>query len=83
MLIAGAINYVIFVERRNDYRSGGQLRRFVSSVREVNGVDGRVTSRAIGAPGPDGGPRPAAPIQAIDDLEAAGDRPDDFGRWSG
>src|SRR6185503_14508873 len=29
MLIAGAINYVIFVERRNDYRSGGQLRRFV------------------------------------------------------
>jgi Flp pilus assembly CpaF family ATPase len=83
MLIAGAINYVIFVERRNDYRSGGQLRRFVSSVREVNGVDGRVTSSEIWAPGPDGRARPAAPIQAIDDLEAAGYRPDDFGRWSG
>jgi len=83
MLIAGAINYVIFVERRNDYRSGGQLRRFVSSVREVNGVDGRVTSSEIWAPGPDGRAGPAAPIQAIDDLEAAGYRPDDFGRWSG
>jgi Flp pilus assembly CpaF family ATPase len=83
MLIAGAINFVVFIERRNDYRSGGGLRRFVASVREVNGVDGRVTSSEIWAPGPDGRARPGAPIQAIADLEAVGYRPDDFGRWSG
>src|SRR5205085_3362588 len=44
MLIAGAIDFVIFVERRNEFASGGGLRRLVTSVREVNGVDGRVLS---------------------------------------
>jgi Flp pilus assembly CpaF family ATPase len=83
MLIAGAINVVVFLERRNDYRSGGGLSRFVSSVREVNGVDGRVVSSEIWAPGPDGRARPAAPIAAMADLEAVGYRPDDHGRWAG
>src|SRR5919199_1152369 len=44
MLIAGAINFVIFIERRNDYQRGGRLRRFISSVREVTGCDERVLS---------------------------------------
>ena len=51
MLIAGAIDFVIFVERRNEYASGGGLRRLVTSVREVNGVDGRVLSSEIFAEG--------------------------------
>jgi pilus assembly protein CpaF len=83
MLIAGAINYVVFIERRNDFRTGGGLRRFVASVREVNGVDGRVVSSEIWAPGPDGRARPAAPIASLPDLEAVGYEPNDYGRWSG
>src|SRR5690606_39415822 len=50
MLIAGAIDFVVFVEKRNDFAAGGRLRRFVSSVREINGVDGRVLSSEIFAP---------------------------------
>ena len=83
MLIAGAINFVVFVERRNDFHQGGGLSRFVASIREVNGVDERVTSSEIWAPGRDGRGRPAAPIQCISDLEAVGYRPAAYGRWAG
>ncbi len=72
MLIAGAIDFVVFVEKRNDFAAGGRLRRFVSSVREINGVDGRVLSSEIFAPGPDGTAVPAAPIACMDDLVAVG-----------
>src|SRR4051812_40327010 len=44
MLVAGAIDFVVFVQRRNDFQRGGTLRRVVTSIREVNGVDGRVLS---------------------------------------
>jgi pilus assembly protein CpaF len=74
MLIAGAIDFVVFVEKHNDYASGGRLRRFVKSVREINGVDGRVLSSEIFAPGPDGVAVPAAPIACLDDLAAVGYR---------
>src|SRR5437764_7783350 len=40
MLIAGAVNFVVFIQRRNNYQTGGRLQRMVTSVREVNGVDG-------------------------------------------
>ena len=76
MLIAGAIDFVIFVERRNEYAAGGGLRRMVTSVREVNGVDGRVLSSEIFAEGADGVAVPAAPIQCIDELLAVGYQPD-------
>ena len=59
MLIAGAIDFVVFVEKRNEYAHGGRLRRFVSSIREVTGIDGRVLSSEVFAPGP-GWPRGAA-----------------------
>ena len=59
MLIAGAIDFVVFIEKRNDYSRGGRLRRYVSSIREVTGVDGRVLSSEVFAPGP-GRPRGAA-----------------------
>ncbi|GLY17701.1 Flp pilus assembly complex ATPase component TadA [Kineosporia rhizophila] len=72
MLIAGAIDFVVFVERRNDYAEGGRLRRIVTSVREVNGVDGRVLSSEVFQPGTDGRAVPAAPIACIDELIAAG-----------
>jgi pilus assembly protein CpaF len=75
MLIAGAIDFVVFVERRNDVARGGGLRRIVTSVREVNGVDGRVLSSEVFAAGPDGRAAGAAPIACLDELLAAGYRP--------
>ncbi len=72
MLIAGAIDFVVFVEKRNEFAEGGRLRRFVSSIREINGVDGRVLSSEIFAAGPDGMAIPAAPISCINDLIAVG-----------
>ena len=72
MLIAGAIDFVVFVQKHNDYAQGGRLRRYVSSIREINGVDGRVLSSEVFAPGPDGVARAAAPISCMDDLAAVG-----------
>ncbi|HZB31291.1 MAG TPA: ATPase, T2SS/T4P/T4SS family [Streptosporangiaceae bacterium] len=72
MLIAGAIDFVVFIEKRNDYARGGRLRRFVSSVREVTGCDGRVLSSEVFAPAPDGSAVPNAPISCIDELAVYG-----------
>jgi Flp pilus assembly CpaF family ATPase len=72
MLIAGAIDFVVFIEKRNDYARGGTLRRFVSSVREVNGVDGRVLSSEVFAPGLDGRAVPHSPISCLEELVAYG-----------
>ena len=69
MLIAGAIDFVVFIEKRNDYAPGGRLRRFVSSIREVTGVRrpgavqrdlraGARTARAV----------PHAPIACVEEL---------------
>lgn len=68
MLIAGAIDFVVFVQKRNDYERGGRLRRYVSSVREVTGVDGRVLSSEVFAPGSDGAAAPHAPISCVEEL---------------
>jgi Flp pilus assembly CpaF family ATPase len=68
MLISGAIDFVVFIEKRNEYTSGGRLRRFVNSVREVTGVDGRVLSSEVFAPGPDGTAVPHAPVSCLQDL---------------
>ena len=62
MLIAGAVDFVIFIEKRNDYARGGRLRRYVGSIREVTGVDGRVLSSEVFTPGPDGRAVPHAPV---------------------
>jgi pilus assembly protein CpaF len=79
MLIAGAIDFVIFVEKRNDYHRGGTLRRYVSSVREVTGVDGRVLSSEVFASGPDGRAMPRAAISCIEELLECGYEPS--GAW--
>jgi pilus assembly protein CpaF len=83
MLIAGAIDFVVFIERRNDFSQGGRLRRIVTSVREVNGVDGRVLSSEVFAAGPDGRAHPAAPVSCLDELIAAGYRPQMMPQWAG
>ncbi|HEY3733705.1 MAG TPA: ATPase, T2SS/T4P/T4SS family [Streptosporangiaceae bacterium] len=72
MLIAGAIDFVVFIEKRNDFSRGGRLRRFVSSVREVTGIDGRVLSSEVFAPGPDGRGVPHAPVMCAEELTAHG-----------
>ncbi len=75
LLIAGAIDFVVFVEKRNDYSRGGRLRRFVGSVREVTGVDGRVLSSEVFAPGPDGRAMPHAPVSCAAELAEHGYEP--------
>jgi Flp pilus assembly CpaF family ATPase len=82
MLIAGAIDFVVFVERRNEFARGGGLRRIVTSVREVNGVDGRVLSSEVFAAGPDGLAGSAAPVSCLDELIAAGYRPSVGAGWT-
>ena len=72
MLIAGAIDFVIFIEKRNDYSRGSRLRRFVSSIREVTGIDGRVLSSEVFSPGPDGRAVPHAPVSCMAELAEHG-----------
>ena len=72
MLIAGAVNFVIFITRRNSYHAGGTLQRMVTSVREVNGIDGRVLSSEVFAEGPDGRAVAHAPISCLDELAQFG-----------
>jgi pilus assembly protein CpaF len=78
MLIAGSINYVVFM-RRKEFPDG--TRRVVESIREVTGIDGRVLSSEIFAPGPDGMAVAHAPIEAAEDLAAHGYEPALVGRW--
>ncbi|WP_431679102.1 CpaF family protein [Kitasatospora sp. KL5] len=79
MLIAGAVNFVVFVERVNDFHSGGRLRRQITSVREVNGVDGRVLSSEVFALTTDGVLMPHSQISCVDELIAHGYQPS--GMW--
>lgn len=81
MLIAGSINFVVFMRKRNRYESGGGLERTVESIREVTGVDGRVLSSEVFAAGPDGLARAHAPITCIDELAYYGYDPGPQGRW--
>jgi Flp pilus assembly CpaF family ATPase len=75
MLVAGAIDFVVFIQRRNDYQRGGTLRRVVTSIREVNGVDGRVLSSEVFAEVQEGVALPHAPISCLDELLAHGYQP--------
>ncbi len=77
MLIAGAIEFVVFIKRTRDPFSG-LMRRRVVSVREVNGIDGRVLSSEIFAMTPDGTVKSAAPLsdERLELLTDHGYRPD-------
>ena len=72
LLIAGAIDFVIFICRENRFGQGGTMRRYVASVREVNGVDERILSSEVFADDGSGHAQPAAPISCIDELAEAG-----------
>ena len=72
LLIAGAVDFVIFLTRENRFSAGGGLRRYVDSVREDNGVDERVLSSEIFADDGSGTAQPAAPISCISELMEAG-----------
>jgi hypothetical protein len=72
MLISGAIDFVVFQQKQNTYSQGGKLRRYIASVREVTGVDGRVLSSEVFAPGRDGRALPHAPCSCLDELAAFG-----------
>ena len=73
MLIAGALTFVVFMRKRNDWADGGTMTRYVESVREVTGFDGeRVLSSEVFAPGPDGRGVAYAPIACMADLEPHG-----------
>jgi pilus assembly protein CpaF len=82
MLIAGSINFVVFLRKRNDYVDGGSLSRVVESVREVTGVDGRVLSSEVFALNSSGVAVPHAPISCIDDLVAHGYSTQVLNRWA-
>jgi Flp pilus assembly CpaF family ATPase len=75
MLIAGALDFVIFIEKRNDYSRGGALRRYISSVREITGIDGRVLSSEVFRAGPDGRAIPHAPPSCLEELARHGYAP--------
>ncbi|WP_207792908.1 CpaF family protein [Nocardioides acrostichi] len=81
MLIGGAIDFVVFVQRINTFASGGALRRTITSVREVNGVDGRVLSSEIFALNQDGVAAPGAAISCLADLEEVGYLPGAAPTW--
>ena len=73
MLIAGALNFVVFMRKRNDYSTGGRMTRVVESVREVSGHDGeRVLSSEVFGLTADGAVVPMAPISCIAELEQHG-----------
>lgn len=75
LLIAGAVDFVIFIDQLDERHTGGGLRRFVGSVREVLGAEGtQVLSREVFRPA-SGADRRAVPGEAPecgDDLHRAG-----------
>jgi len=82
MLIAGSINFVVFMRKRNDYETGGGLSRAIESIREVTGVDGRVLSSEVYALDPRGVAVAHAPISCVDDLLREGYQPQAMNRWA-
>lgn len=79
MLVAGAINFVVFLERRHAVQGGGRLTRRVTSVREVNGVDGRVLSSEVFAETDDERLVARAPVSCARELAVYGYQP--TGNW--
>jgi Flp pilus assembly CpaF family ATPase len=82
LLIAGALDFVVFLRKRNDYARGGGQSRVVESVREVVGHDGQVLSSEVFAPDDDGRAVPHAPISCFEELEEHGYRPSVHGAWA-
>jgi pilus assembly protein CpaF len=73
-MIDGAIDFVVFIGMRDERALGGQLRRFVSSIREVTGAEGQqVITNEVYRPGPQGRAVPVAgALRCREDLELVG-----------
>jgi pilus assembly protein CpaF len=83
MLIAGALDFVVFLRKRNDYAEGGSLVRVVESVREIVGHDERVMSTEVFVYEPESGVAVAhAPIACVQELEQFGYKPLLHGSWA-
>ncbi|WP_374999731.1 CpaF family protein [Aeromicrobium sp. CTD01-1L150] len=82
MLIAGALDFVVFLRKHNDHEHGGGQARVVESIREVVGHDGQVLSSEVFAPGPDGRAAAHAPISCMDELRPHGYDPQVHGAWA-
>ena len=82
MLIAGALDFVVFLRKHNDHETGGGQARVVESIREVVGHDGQVLSSEVFAPGPDGRAAAHAPISCIEELRPFGYDPEVHGEWA-
>ena len=69
LLIAGALDFVVFIDQRDETPVGGRHHRYVSSVREVIDAEGTmVISNEVFQPGSDGRAVAAAPIRCQEDL---------------
>ncbi|GAB4011402.1 CpaF family protein [Nocardioides ultimimeridianus] len=82
LLIAGALDFVVFVRKRNDDPEAGGQTRVVESIREIVGHDGQVMSSEVFAPGPDGRAVAHAPIACIAELEEHGYASVAHGAWA-
>jgi Flp pilus assembly CpaF family ATPase len=83
LLVAGAVDFVVFIDQRDETASGGRHDRWVSSVREVVDAEGTmVVSNEVFQPGRDGRALPGAPIRCLDDLLRHGYSPAPAGRWA-
>jgi Flp pilus assembly CpaF family ATPase len=77
----GALDFVVFLRKTRagvDADGGAAVRRYVSTVLEVNGFDGRVQASEVFGPGADGraSRNTCVPISCLDDLITTGYRPD-------
>jgi pilus assembly protein CpaF len=73
LLVAGAIDFVVFIAQRDETAMGGRHHRYVSSVREILDADGHmVISNEVFQPGPDGRAVPGAPVRCTEDLARHG-----------
>jgi len=73
LIIAGAVDFVVFVDKHDRRAQGGQLERYVASVREVIDADGEtMISNEVFRPGVDGRAVFAAPPRCASDLHQAG-----------
>jgi pilus assembly protein CpaF len=83
LLIAGAIDFVVFISQRDQTATGGRHHRWVSSVREVLDAEGAmVISNEVFQPGGDGRAVPGAPLRCMDDLLLHGYDHPLAGRWA-
>lgn len=81
LLVAGALDFVVFMRKHNDAHLGGSQARVVESIREVVGFDNQVLSSEVFAPDADGRAVAHAPISCADELAAHGYQPLVHGGW--